>query len=279
VLLAWRRGATSPASDRLLGFGLCAVAIWLSAFPRADFFHVISVSAPLLLLGVGLVSPPGRPLRHPVLAVSAVCVFLALAGTVAAMQRSLLTHRLELERADVRVVAANAWMGAVVAAVEREVPEQAPFFVYGHDAQLYFLTGRFFDWPFVQLYPGQVGEGGGAEIVALLERDPPPVIVQGRQYWPGMPRPQEYAPRLERWIRRHYVRDPGLFVRHPLPPGAPEPLSTWVSLLRRAEPPAPGASRPGSAGGGLSPSPGRPGVAEGSAGFTRPLGAIRTNRS
>jgi hypothetical protein len=227
------RRADAASPDRpLMSFGLLAAAIAVSAFPRADLMHVTCVYPPVLLLGIALVSQPDRPLRRPLLAIVAVAGVLLLSGSMALGHWRLLTHRVVVERADVRVAAEEAWMQPIVELIVAEVPQDASFFVYGHEAHVYFLSGRYFPWPFPQLYPGQVGENGGAQIVERLERDPPRVIVRGMQYWPNMPKAYEYAPRLDRWIRDHYRRDEQVFATRSLPPGAVEPAPLWMSLLR-----------------------------------------------
>lgn len=232
-LRAFRRLEVDSPDRPVMAFGLLAAAIAVSAFPRADFIHVTCVYPPVLLLGVALIARPDRPLRRPWLAIGTVAGVLLLSGAMAAAQWRLLTHRVHVERADVRVAAEEAWMQPIVELIIAEVPPDASFFVYGHEAHVYFLTGRYFAWPFPQLYPGQVGENGGAQIVKRLEQDPPKLILRGMQYWPDMPRAHEYAPRLDRWIRDHYRRDADVFAARPLPPGAVEPEPLWMSLLRR----------------------------------------------
>ena len=234
IRIAFRSGESSSGSTppAEAAFGLLVLAILASAFPRADFFHIISVAPPVLLLLVLLASRTDRPMRWPWFASWAVLVLLVTSGTLAGFHRALLTQRVELERANVWVAPGNAWMGPLVEMIDSEVSPNQPFYVYGHEAQIYFLTGRFFAWPFSQLYPGQVGPDGGEEIADLLASNPPPVIVRGRQFWPGMPRTFEYAPRLEQWIRKNYVRDPNPFRRHPLPAGSSPPKPQWMTVLR-----------------------------------------------
>ena len=202
-----------------------------SAFPRADFFHIISVAPPLLLLLILLCARVGAPMRWPRIATVGVILLLAVSAQLARVQRSLLTEHVVLERADVWVAPENAWMEPLVQTIRDRVPDGEPFYVYGHEAQLYFLTGRFFSWPFSQLYPGQEGEEGGQEIVDRLAEDPPSHIVRGRQFWPGMPRAAEYAPRVDRWVRKNYAPDPAPFRLHPLRKGAPPPQPQWMTLL------------------------------------------------
>ena len=70
-----------------------------------------------------------------------------------------------------------------------------PFFVYGHEAYYYFLTGRYFpDWPFAQLYPGQTGADAGLELAAAVDRVSPARVIRGVVEWPGLPSIAGYAP-------------------------------------------------------------------------------------
>ncbi len=152
---------------------------------------------------------------------------------LALTHRSGLTYRVEIERASVWVDPANGWVGALVDEITRAVAPDEPLFIYGHEADLYFLSGRFFAWPFAQLYPGQAGEDGGRAIARLLEARPPEYIVQGILAWPGLPPLSESVPELEAYIRNHYVHDTRFFERHAVGPGAEPPLDWVISVLRR----------------------------------------------
>ena len=225
-----RAGDGQPAL--VLPFGLLALAMLASAFPRADFFHIISVAPPVLLLLILLGARVDAPMRWPRSAIAGVTLLLAVSASLAWVQRSLLTEHVVLERADVWVAPENVWMESLVKTIRDQVPEGEPFYVYGHEAQLYFLTGRFFSWPFSQLYPGQEGDDGGQEIVDRLVEAPPLLIVRGRQFWPGMPRAAKYAPRLDRWVRANYGPDPAPFRLHPLPENVSPPQPQWMTLLK-----------------------------------------------
>lgn len=222
-----------------------ALAVVLSAFPRADSFHVFSVYPVVVLLLFTLCS--GR-VRHPApapgprlwLAASAVALFLALCTGLALNHRAHLSHRLELEKAEVWVEPANAWVQPVVEYVSRYVRPGQPMFVYGHEAQLYFLTGRFYPWPYSQLYPGQEGGDGGLMLNSLLERVPPKLVLRGMLNWPGVPGLMDYAPHLFNYVVSHFETDKNFFVDHPVPAGEAPP--SWViSVLR---PPLPEPSAP-----------------------------------
>ncbi len=104
--------------------------------------------------------------------------------------------------------------------------------MYGHEAHVYFLTDRYNDWPFAQLYPGQTGPGGGEAVVAVLERDRPRIVYRGLGGWPGTPGLATYLPALERYVRQEFRRLPRLFEHNPPPAG--EPPHPAVMELRRA---------------------------------------------
>jgi len=233
--LAARRGDEADGPDpQLLGFGWMSLAVVASAFPRADFFHVICVFPPVLLLLFALArdrgamrSPPARGTAPRALAVGVAIALMAF-GSLALLHRSQLSHRVQLERADVYVEPSQAWMETLVRVVSRELGPDDPFFVYGHESQLYFLTGRFFPWPFSQLYPGMVGRDGGQTIADMLATNPPRYIFQGIIDWPGLPAIPEYAPVLAEEIGRSYGHDTRFFERHGLPPGVESPPS-WIA--------------------------------------------------
>jgi hypothetical protein len=188
---AWartRRAATA-SRGRERALALLAFAALLSAFPRADFFHLVSVYPLLLLLGFALL--PGDPGAGPCAAGTrwlavAVALALALAGGLTAVFQSQFRHRIELPRGELMVHPPTAWLEPIVRVLDQELAPGEPLFVYGHEAYYYFLADR--TGPlFAQLYPGQEGGDGGQALVELLERDPPRLIVRGMLNWPALP--------------------------------------------------------------------------------------------
>ncbi len=255
LAVRWRRArrrglfaqVPSPHEQQLLLFGIPALAVVATAFPRADSFHIFSVYPLVWLLLFALWQPRDRPEggRPPAAlartgtrwVAAAVTGLLVVTGLLAHVRASYLTKRLQMERADVWVDPAfDSWVEPVVRFVSREVPEGEPFFVYGHEAHFYFLTGRFFPWPFPQLYPGQAGGDRGEEIGELLRVLRPKAIVQGILNWPGVPVVSDYAPALEASVRANFELDRNFFARE-YPEG--EAPFDWVcSVLRpRAENP------------------------------------------
>ncbi len=240
---AWirtRRGACVARDGRVRATALLAFAGLLSAFPRADFFHLVSIAPLLLLLGFALLpeSPDGG--RAPFAPgtrrlAAAVAIALALCGALAALFQSQFQHRIRLPRGELVVHAPTAWIEPIVRYVDEETAPGEPFFVYGHEAYYYFLADRYSKWPFAQLYPGQEGGDGGRELVEQLERDPPRQIVRGILNWPALPVLPSYAPRLDAWVREHYEPDPGLAQRYP-PPGGVAPPRGAIAVLRRRAP-------------------------------------------
>jgi len=231
----WRGRRAGPEEEALRAFGLLAIPVVLTAFPRADSFHLFSVYALVLLLLLALARPagaraPGPSRVGPLLAAAAVALVLGLTGTLAHLRHVHLTHVLKLARAEVRVAPDDAWVEPVVAFVERNVPPGEALFVYGHEAHLYFLTGRFFPWSFPQLYPGQEGGDEGGQLVALLRETRPRVVLRGVLRWPGVPVLPDYAPALDDYLREHFERDRRFFDRE-LPAGRAPP--EWVMTVLR----------------------------------------------
>jgi hypothetical protein len=153
--------------------------------------------------------------------------------------RSLLSYRVRLPRAEVWVEPSEAWIQPLVERISQEVPPGERIFVYGHEAQLYFLTGRFYPWPYAQLYPGQEGGDGGHMLAVLLERVPPRLVLRGVLSWPGVPSVLDYAPKLFDYLWMNFEIDRGFFVEHPVPAGEAPP--DWVISVMRPKPAQPAA--------------------------------------
>ena len=162
---------------------------------------------------------------------SGVALLLAICGILTGHYRAHLSYRVQLARAEVWVEPAEAWIQPLVETVSQEVQPGERIFVYGHEAQLYFLTGRFYPWPYSQLYPGQEGGDGGLMLSVLLKRVPPKLVLRGVLKWPGVPDLSEYAPTLFYYIMSTFETDKNFFVEHPISGGEAPPH--WViSVLR-----------------------------------------------
>ena len=236
-LAAWirtRRAASGAGRIRVVA--LLALAGLLSAFPRADFFHLVSVAPLLLLLDFSLL-PGGRDARGAAFAAGtrrlalAVGLALALTGALAAVFQMQFRHPIELPRARLDAHPPTAWLGPIVRYLDEQLAPGEPLFVYGHEAYYYFLADRYSAWPFAQLYPGQEGEDGGRALVEMLERAPPRLIVRGMLNWPALPVLPLYAPRLHAFVSEHYELDPAVW-RIPSP-GVTPPSPGVIAVLRR----------------------------------------------
>jgi len=218
VLWLRARRAGTLARDRdAIWLAALAGAVFLSALPRADYAHVISVYPLVALLLYGLwVRVAERaglaPLR---LEGASVALLAVLCGVLAGYDREWHAHRLKLERADVLVSAKDAWIGSVVRYVEAETAPADPIFVYGQLAEFYFLTGRYFPWPFAQLYPGQTGDDQGQALLERIGREPPRLVLRVPLDWPGLPPLAASLPRLDRWVSFDCERVDDVFERFP----------------------------------------------------------------
>ena len=211
-----------PAAERrLLVFAALAFAVFLSAFPRADFSHVISVFPLVMVLlfawAARLASRFGEPRRRRLRRAEPAVVVLGLLVTLllAARLHASFDHRLHLERADLRVSEEYAYAESVVRYVADEVEPDESILVMVHEAYYYFLTDRYFDWPFVQLYPGMTGSDDGVALAERLERAPPRLVLRGPARTPGLPRLRAYAPAAVLWVDRSFVLDMTPFERYP----------------------------------------------------------------
>lgn len=221
-LLAWRtRGVRQPNDARLVRFGVLAFAVVLSAFPRADYTHVISIYPLVLILLYALWTrllerwPTPGPARWsaPAELFAATLAVLVGAGVIWVNTQHL-TYHVSLERGEFYVEPREAWIEPLVRYVRKRVPAGAPMLVVGQEAHYYFLSDRYYDdWPFVQLYPGQVGGEGGRELVRRLTADPPSLVVRGVVRFPGIPKLEDYAPELVRYLVREFAVDPAAFRR------------------------------------------------------------------
>jgi len=194
--IQWRRGRRDPCFVASVCICLAIVA---SAFPRADYPHIINVYPVVLLTLFSLAT--GERIRA---ASTAVAVGLLLTALLALRYDSFLTHRLALDRADLWVRSSDAWVAPVIETVRRDVSPSEPLFVYGHEAYYYFLSDRYFPWPFSQLYPGMAGDDGGRQLTARLRETQPRIVLEGVGSWPGMPRLASYTGDLKRAIDGMY---------------------------------------------------------------------------
>ena len=221
------------------------LAITASAFPRADMSHILFVYPAVLLTLFSLVGSRARIVGGAAPEVTGgrafrwlaagVVVLVALTGLLAVHHDSLLSRRLTLERADLWVRPKDMWVRSLVETVREAVPDGAPLFVYGHEAQLYFLADRYFPWRFTQLYPGMEGGEDGRKLSLVLAAEQPKLIVQGVTHWPGMPTLTEYTPLLVAAIERDYVRATKAMFRARPPEGTlPPPFILQLWSLREA---------------------------------------------
>jgi hypothetical protein len=238
---AIRERRFSARERRVFAFAFLALAVVFSAFPRADLFHVMSVYPVVLLLVFALrCSVNGESgdrestARAPWISACSVALLLLATGALAIAHQGLRTYRMQITRADLYIEPAKSWVESVVEYVEATLDPEEPLFVYGHEAYFYFFTGHHTAWPFVQLYPGQVGGSRGMPLVRALKRRPPLIIVRGLLEWPGMPGIPKYAGALNQFMTRNYDAYEDFFEHHPPPVGA-EPPAWSVAVLRRRD--------------------------------------------
>jgi hypothetical protein len=246
VLWRWgravRAGRISPHDRKLFAYSCLALAVFLSAFPRADLFHVMSVYPVVFLLLFALrrstaeeVDDPGSRAPAPWLSACAVSLLLLVTASLAVTQNARMTYRMQTKRADLYIDPSHSWIETMVKYVEEIRPPRDLMFVYGHEAYYYFLTGRYYPWPFVQVYPGQVGGDRGMPLARVLRRNPPDFIIRGLMEWPGVPKISSYARALDFWVMVRYEADADFFERHP-PPSGVEPPTWAISILERRRP-------------------------------------------
>ena len=172
-------GDFSRSSLRFFVAAAISAAIVASAFPRADFPHLIIVYPAVLLVLFSLGRAHVFRAPRSIAEMLAVAVLLLVVGGLSLRYDHFVTHRLRLERAELWVRSQDVWIESLLSYIDNEVAPEEPLFVYGHEAHIYFLAGRYFPWPFVQLYPGMAGGDGGRQLSQLLLRLRPPIVVVG----------------------------------------------------------------------------------------------------
>jgi len=224
------RGSSGDATDgdeadlahaRFFSAAGVSLAITVSAFPRADFIHVITIYPAVILVLFALSRPSllgygwnRRPdlasnvqRRRSKLEAGFVALLLMTTMLLAVLYDAKLTHRLSIDRADLWVRPHDAWLERLVGYIQDHVPEGDPLFVYGHEAHWYYLSDRYTPRPFSQIYPGMTGDETGAELAALIRATRPRVIAQGVLRWPGTPSVPEYTQELQHAIKELYEID------------------------------------------------------------------------
>lgn len=225
IPLAFAAGAALLARDCLirrrwsvqtgstLALFLLAAALFVSAFPRADYSHVINVG-PAWLMAVFIAGDllmrgerVARWWRGMVTAVMALGVAAALAGGVLMV---VLMYRtcwatIELPRAGrMRVDPWQRQLPVVVDFIRTHTKPGDGLFVLGHEAFYYFVCERYSPWPFAQPFPGQTGPLAGRAVVEAIKTKPMPYVIQGDICLPGLPPILSYAPSLTRYVETHY---------------------------------------------------------------------------
>ena len=233
-----RKQFQQSETRRFAAFALLCGAITASAFPRADFTHLMGVYPMILLLifacvgrltGMEAAGLRARYLRACE-AVGVAILALLFLGLGMARHAGMTTH-IDLPKADLYVFPEDSYRASVVRFLIDELPEDAPLFIYGHEAHYYFLSGHYFSWPFLQLYPGQAGGDEGRSLTAMLQLDPPPFVIQGFLNFPGVPNLTTYTPVLHEFLKAGYEVDDRAFQRYATVSGKP-PNRYWLQFMR-----------------------------------------------
>jgi len=201
----WGGRETVPLPALVVLAGLFA-----SAFPRADYYHLIDVAPAWLLAGcMGAVALAClRPGSRRALAWAGGLLTLAWAigGLVLMTGLWARCDRWEaLPRCGVlRIPWYQIEARDVADYVNSHTRRQTPLFLLGQEAYCYFLADRYSPWPYPQVYPGMTGEEGGEALVAMLRSERVPYIIQGRLKRDDLPPLGAYAPALLAYVQRNY---------------------------------------------------------------------------
>lgn len=207
------------------------LGITASAFPRADFTHIITIYPAVVLILFALCRPsllgtgwkggaeatPGNQMRRLKIEAAFVALLLMTTTALAVRYDARLTHRLSMDRADLWVRTEDAWLKPLIEYIQREVPEGEPLFIYGHEAQWYYLSDRYTPRAFSQLYPGMTGDDTGEKIASLIRKTRPRVIVRGILKWKGVPPVVDYTRKVKDTIPLLYKDVPQITQLRPHP--------------------------------------------------------------
>jgi hypothetical protein len=219
------------ARGRFFSTAGITLAIVISAFPRADFIHIITIYPAVAIIGFALCRPSMLGLRGMAgegsesivqvrrlrIEAGLIALLLISTGFFAISYDTTLSHRLSTDRAEVWVRPRDAWLASMVHYVQEEIPKGESFFVYGHEAHWYYLADRYTQRPFSQLYPGMTGDEDGAELAELIRETRPRVIAQGVLRWPGTPSLLRYTGKLRRTMDELYELAPNAIKDPPIP--------------------------------------------------------------
>lgn len=208
--------ARAPSLPRIapaLALYLLAAGIFFSAFPRADYPHVINVAPAwlaVLFVAGDLVGSGANATRRRQRLTDTILALGVVAALVAGVVLLVLIYRSSPVSADlpgagrVRSTLQQEQVGAITRYIRARTKPADPLFVLGHEAFYYFLCDRYSPWPFAQVFPGQTGAGAGRELADAIERLRIRYVIKGDTRFPGLPPIESYAPSLMRYIGGHY---------------------------------------------------------------------------
>lgn len=189
-----------------------SIAALASAFPRADYYHIISIYPVMLVLafvtGSHLLADLRRPWMKRTATITGAAAVVGLLFTTllaAGWYFRGMTYHADFDRGHVCIYPENAWVEDVVRYLDANVAAGNGIFVYGPEAYYYYFSDRYGSWPFVQLYPGMTGDDDGKALAQSLAAAPPELIVKGLVAgWPGLAAMDSYAGALKAFVDAHY---------------------------------------------------------------------------
>ncbi len=237
AIVRHRRSREKQSIASLVAMSLATLG---SAFPRADYYHIISIYPVMLVLafvtGSRLLADLRRPWMKTAATVTAAVAVVGLLLTTlltAGWYFRGMTYQADFDRGHVRIYPENAWVDDVVRYLNANVAAGDGIFVYGHEAYYYYFSDRYGSWPFVQLYPGMTGDDDGNALAQSLAAAPPALIVKGLiAGWPGLPNVDSYAGELRAFVDAHYQPTTRPF-SDGLGPDASAPPAWLIQVLAR----------------------------------------------
>lgn len=215
------RGLLAPRRRDLRTAGALALyalagAMFLSAFPRADFAHVANVGpawlAVAFLAGELLMRAAGatrwrRRLVGAAMALATATAFGSGIILLASVHRNC-SASIELPRLGrMWVWPQHDQLATVVKFIRSHTQPGDPLFVLGSEAYYYFLCDRYSPWRFPQLYPGQTGDYAGRQVVEAIEKAHVRYVIHRNMDFGGLPPLSSYAPSIVIYVQAHYRRE------------------------------------------------------------------------
>ena len=233
VLRSLRRGSFDGGLAAVLAFSSC---LFIGVFPRADFNHLMNVYQPVIVAVVvvlarmvGLGAALGRGSRVLLVGLGGVLVagYAGLALFWYVDLRALLSVELDLPRGGVFLSAEHKQMiDFEVGQIRANTRPGETVLTLPAMSMLNFLADRPVPGRYYNHYAVHIGHDGGESVVRGLEESSTRLVVADYySFFSQVEGMREYAPRLARYLRSHFIPSGSVAIdEHLLLSRRPRPL-------------------------------------------------------